>query len=175
MNRALFSIAALLLAANVYSADASQANLDQILAEIRALNEKVSSLEARLAQFENTAETAAALPPAVAAYAATNPPPKGSKDKWYENLRIELHKADARASGAWVKPETWDRIALKMSPDDAVAILGEPSLKKFSIRKDTDEIYIYQGDLDGSGEITKGEVRIYRNKVSKIVAPSFDN
>lgn len=175
MNRVLIPVLAFLLAGNAYSADASQATLDRILAEIRTLSEKVSSLEARLAKYEDTAETAAALPPAVAAYAAANPPPKGQKDKWYENLRIELRKADARASGAWVKPESWDRLALKMSPDEAIAILGEPTSKKFSIRKDTDEIYIYEGDLEGTGELIKGEVRIYKNKVSKIVAPSFEN
>lgn len=173
MNRALIFIATLLLASAAHSADADQATLNQILAEIRTLNEKVAALETRLAKYENAAGTAAALPPAVIAYAAANPPPQGQKDKWYENLRIELRKADARASGAWVKPETWDRLALKMSPDEAVAILGKPTLKKFSIRKDTDEIYIYEGDIDGTGDLIKGEVRIYKNKVSKIVAPSF--
>jgi hypothetical protein len=100
-------------------------------------------------------------------------PPKGSKDKWFENLRIELRKADVRASGAWTVPEIWDRVALKMSPEEAVAILGEPLLKKFSIRKDTDEIFIYQGDLDGTGNPIKGEVRIRHNKVAKIVPPTF--
>ncbi len=173
MNRALIIIATLLLASAAHSADADQATLNQILAEIRALNEKVASLETRLAKYENAAETAAVLPAAVAAYAAANPPPKGEKGKWYDNLRIELRKADARASGAWVKPETWGRLALKMSPDEAVAILGEPTLKKNSIRKDTDEIYIYEGDIAGTGNLIKGEVRIYKNKVSKIVAPSF--
>ena len=84
-----------------------------------------------------------------------------------------MRKADARASGPWVKPETWSKVALKMSPQEAIAILGEPSFKKFSIRKDTDEIYHYQADFKGTGELTKGEIRIHRNKVSKIVVPNF--
>ncbi|MBT5168361.1 MAG: hypothetical protein HOI15_01540 [Opitutales bacterium] len=84
-----------------------------------------------------------------------------------------MRKADVRASGAWTVPEIWDRVALKMSPEEAVAILGEPLLKKFSIRKDTDEIFIYQGDLDGTGNPIKGEVRIRHNKVAKIVPPTF--
>lgn len=173
MRPVLFFITTLLISGSAYSTDANQATLDTILAEIRALNEKVSSLESRLAQYEESGEIAAPVSPAVAAYAAKNPPPKGSKDKWYESLRIELRKADVRASGAWTIPETWDRVALKMKPEEAVAILGEPMLKKFSIRKDTDEIFIYQGDLDGTGNPIKGEIRIRHNKVAKIVVPDF--
>ncbi|MDG2255496.1 MAG: hypothetical protein P8L49_11110 [Opitutaceae bacterium] len=60
-----------------------------------------------------------------------------------------------------------------MSPEEPVAILGEPLLKKFSIRKDTNEIFIYQGDLDGTGNPIKGEVRIRHNKVTKLVPLTF--
>lgn len=155
------------------AADVNQDTLDHILAEIKSLNEKVSALEARLAQYEEVAEVSNAVPPAAVAYAASNPPPKGNKDKWYENLRIELRKADVRASGDWVNPDAWDKLALKMKPEEVVAILGEPMDKKFSIRKDTDEIFIYEGDLDGQGNTIKGEVRIYKGKVNKILAPSF--
>jgi outer membrane murein-binding lipoprotein Lpp len=172
MRPLFFIIATFLISGYAYSADANQATLDTILAEIRALNEKVSSLESRLAQYEENAEVAAEVSPAAAAYAAKNPPPKGSKDKWYESLRIELRKADVRASGAWTIPETWARVALKMSPEEAVAILGEPMLKKFSLRN-TDEIFIYQGDLDGTGNPIKGEIRIRHNRFAKIVVPNF--
>lgn len=162
-----------MLSSASYAANDNQATLDQILAEIKSLNEKVSALEVRLAKYEEVADVSNAIPQAAVAYAAANPPPKGEKDKWYENLRIELRKADVRASGNWVNPDSWDQLALKMKPDEVVAILGEPMDKKFSIRKDTDEIYIYQGDLDGQGNNVKGEVRIYKGKVSKILAPSF--
>ena len=175
MRSRLIVTALLYLAALPLQAQSDQATLDQILSEIRALNEKVASLEKRIAEMEGgaSAPPPAAVPPEVAAFVAANPPPKENKEKWYENLRIELRKADARASGDWVKPETWSKIALKMTPEEVIAILGEPSFKKFSIRKDTDEIYHYQADLNGTGEVTKGEVRIYKNKVSKIVVPNF--
>ncbi len=54
-----------------------------------------------------------------------------------------------------------------------MAILGEPMDKKFSIRKDTDEVLIFRGDLDGKGYTVKDEVRIYKGKVNKILAPGF--
>ncbi len=173
MKPALALPFAILLAAAPLFADSTQATLDQILAEIKSLNEKVTALEERLAQIEGTTEVSQALPQAAVAYAAANPPPKGDKEKWYENLRIELRKADVRASGDWVNPDAWDKLALKMKPEEVVAILGEPMSKKFSIRKDTDEIFIYEGDLDGQGNVVKGEVRIYKGKVNRIVPPSF--
>ena len=54
-----------------------------------------------------------------------------------------------------------------------IAILGEPSARKFSIRKDTDEILIYESDLHGTGKLVRGEVRIYKGKVRRFSAPNF--
>lgn len=173
MKRLLSLFFFLLFSNFSFAADASQDTLNQILAEIKLLNEKVSALEARLAKYEEVSEVSNEIPQAAVAYAAANPPPKGDKNKWYENLRIELRKADVRASGDWVNPDAWDKLALKMKPEEVVAILGEPMDKKFSIRKDTDEIFIYKGDLDGQGNVIKGEVRIYKGKVNRIFAPSF--
>lgn len=52
-------LAPFLLTSNAFCADANQVTLDQILAEIRALNEKVASLKSRLANYEEHAEIAA--------------------------------------------------------------------------------------------------------------------
>ena len=115
-----------------------------ILAEVRALNEKVANLEKRVAAFESDSEETPAVARAAIEYAAANPPPveEKSRNKWYENLRVELKKADVRASGNWVKPESWERIETKMTPEEVIAILGEPTDRKFSIRKDTDEVLV---------------------------------
>ena len=173
MKRAVSLLSILMLSSTSFAADFAQATLDQVLAEIKSLNEKVSALEARLAKYEEVSEVPNAVPQAADAYAASNPPPEGDKNKWYENLRIELRKAEVRASGDWVNPDAWDKLALKMKPEEVVAILGEPMDKNFSIRKDTDEVLIYRGDLDGQGNTVKGEVRIYKGKVNKILAPGF--
>ncbi len=81
-------------------------------------------MEALLAKYEEFSEVPNAVPRAADAYAASNPPPEGDKNKWYENLRIELRKAEVRASGDWVNPDAWDKLALKMKPEEVVAILG---------------------------------------------------
>ena len=173
MKRAVSLLSILMLSSASFAADVEQATLGQVLAEIKSLNEKVSALEVRLAKYEEVSEVPNVVSQAAVAYAASNPPPEGDKNKWYENLRIELRKAEVRASGDWVNPDAWDKLALKMKPEEVVAILGEPMDKKFSIRKDTDEVLIYRGDLDGQGNTVKGEVRIYKGKVNKILVPDF--
>jgi len=164
-----------LITTHLFSQSNDQATLDLILVEVRALNEKVEELEKRVAALESASEDTPAIARAAIDYAAANPPPteEKSRNKWYENLRVELKKADVRASGDWVKPESWDQIETGMDPEEAIAILGEPSARKFSIRKDTDEILIYEGDLHGSGKLIKGEVRIYKRKVRRFFAPNF--
>ena len=166
---------AICLIPSAVSQSSDQATLDMILAEVRALNEKVANLEKRVAAFESSSEEVPAVTQAAIDYAESNPPPveAKSRNKWYENLRVDLKKADVRASGDWVKPESWDKIETKMTPDEVIAILGEPSARKFSIRKDTDEILIYESDLHGTGKLVRGEVRIYKGKVRRFSAPNF--
>ena len=122
-----------------------------ILAEVRVLNEKVANLEKPVAAFESDSEEAPAVARAAIEYAATNRPlvEEKSRNKCHENRRVEFQKADVLASGNWVKPESWKRIETKMTPEEVIAILGEPTARKFSVRKDTDEILIYEGDLMG--------------------------
>ena len=107
-----------------------------ILAEVRVLNEKVANLEKRVAAFESDSEEAPAVARAAIEYAAANPPPveEKSRNKWHENLRVELQNADFLASGNWVKPESWKRIETKMTPEEVIAILGEPTASKLSVR-----------------------------------------
>ena len=115
-----------LITTHLFSQSNDQATLDLILVEVRALNEKVEELEKRVAALESASEDTPAIARAAIDYAAANPPPteEKSRNKWYENLRVELKKADVRASGDWVKPESWDQIETGMDPEEAIAILG---------------------------------------------------
>lgn len=121
---------------SAFSQSNDQATLDMILAEVRVLNEKVANLEKRVAAFESDSEEAPAVARAAIEYAAANPPPveEKSRNKWHENLRVELQNADFLASGNWVKPESWKRIETKMTPEEVIAILGEPTASKLSVR-----------------------------------------
>lgn len=137
--------------------------LDQVLEELAALRQQVDSLEQRLEAIES--EPAAAAPAATAE--------KGERRNFFDAMRIELKKAEVRASGEWTKPQTWQSLEKGMDEEEVIALLGEPTDRKFSVRKDTDEIFHYRGDLDGTGELIEGEVRIYKGKVRRFVVPDF--
>ena len=175
MRANAFLLLAKCFTAIAFSQSSDQATLDMILAEVRVLNEKVANLEKRVAAFESDSEEAPAVARAAIEYAAANPPPveEKSRNKWYENLRVELQNADVLASGNWVKPESWKRIETKMTPEEVIAILGEPTARKFSVRKENDEILIYEGDLHGTGKLVRGEVHVYKGKIRRFSTPNF--
>ena len=136
--------------------------LDHVLEELKALRQHVAQLEQRVQELESSKATAPEL-------SATAP----AKQSWMDNLRIELNKADARASGPWTTPSNWDSLKKGLTREQAIALLGEPTRVKFSVRKDTDEILVYEGDLTGSGEPVTGEIRIYKGKVARFQIPDF--
>lgn len=141
-------------------------SLEQVLSELKALRQQVASLETRIEALEG----APASPSLEAESAGLQP---RERKNWFDNMRVELKKAEVRASGAWTTPSTWDQVQDGMSTDEVIALLGEPTLRKFSVRRDTDEILHYQGDLEGSGEPIEGEIRIYKDKVRRFTTPDF--
>lgn len=166
MTRILSVLTLAILAGSPHQAFAQAENdpLAPIYEQLRLLTEKVDTLEQRLARIEAT--------PTSITRADQSMDEKG-KTRWINQLRTDLRKADAIAKGPWTEAPNWQKISLKMKEDEALEILGEPTRSKFSIRKDTDMIHIYEGDLDGTGKLYQGEVRIYKGKVSDILVPNF--
>ena len=162
MLRKLFPLAAAFLFLTPSLSLASEEKLDLILEELQALKKQVVALEERIAEMESIPDSVA-MP--------TEQPKE--KKRWIENMRVELKKADARARGPWTDPAIWQSVKVGMEEEEVLALLGEPTRRKFSIRKDTDEILIYEGDLEGTGELIEGEVRIYKGEVRRFVEPDF--
>ena len=108
MRANAFLLLATCFTPSAFYQSSDQATLDMILAEVRVLNEKVANLEKPVATFESDSEEAPAVARAAIEYAAANPPPVEEKrrNKWHENRRKELQKADVLASGNWVKPDS---------------------------------------------------------------------
>ena len=162
------SILALTLIFNASAGANSDEKLDLILAELKSLREQVSNLETRLEAVETQPEEI--LAKQTVAPEADKP---RERKNWFDTMRVELKKAEVRASGPWTTPSTWDRIQNGLKEDEVIAILGEPTQRRFSVRRDTDEILIYRGDLEGTGVPLEGEIRIYKGKVRRFTAPDF--
>ncbi|MDQ8183240.1 hypothetical protein [Pelagicoccus sp. SDUM812005] len=145
-----------------------QDKIDQVLTELKSLRQQVAELEARIDSLET--ENAAAV--AALDSDSSEIQPRQRKNL-FDNMRIELKKAEVRASGAWTSPAAWNSIDNGLSVDEVIAALGEPTARKFSVRRDTDEILYYRGDLEGTGEPIEGEIRIYKGKVRRFTLPDF--
>lgn len=160
---------ALCLASLFLSSQALQADekIEQILSELQALRQQVTTLEERVKTLET--ENAAA----VAALESNSDVQPRQRKNLFDNMRLELKKAEVRASGAWVNPSSWNAIKNGLKVDEVIAALGEPTARKFSVRRDTDEILYYRGDLEGTGEPIEGEIRIYKGKVRRFTLPDF--
>ncbi|MBD5782111.1 hypothetical protein IEN85_21615 [Pelagicoccus sp. NFK12] len=142
--------------------------IDQVLSELQALRQQVATLEARVATLEATK----AIPAGALDASAPEAQPRERKNL-FDHMRIELQKAEARASGPWTTPANWNGIQNGLTEDEVIEILGEPTDRKFSVRRDTDEIFYYRGDLEGTGEPIEGEIRIYKGKVRRFTLPDF--
>ncbi len=144
----------------------SEVTLENVLEELQALRAQVSALEARIESLESSGIAAAIT-------ASESKIDSEERRNWFEKMRLELKKADAKAIGGWTKPENWTRISVGQKLEEVVEILGKPTKRKFSVKKKTDEILIYEGDLSGNGALIEGTIRIYKGKVNDIEAPRF--
>ncbi|MDQ8187940.1 hypothetical protein [Pelagicoccus sp. SDUM812002] len=146
----------------------AEEKLDQVLVELQALRQQVANLEERIANLENSD-----VPPVAALESQSSDIKPQQRKNLFDSMRIELKKAEVRASGAWTSPSSWDSISTGLTVDEVIDALGEPTTRKFSVRRDTDEILYYRGDLEGTGEPVEGEIRIYKDKVRRFTAPDF--
>lgn len=160
---ALFLATCILASSPLTHADET---LEHVLLELKAVRAQLSALEARIEALESQ-------PVSTEPTQTAEPVKLAEKKSWIDSMRIELKKADVRASGAWTKPDVWNSVEIGMKTEEVIDLLGKPTSRKFSVRKDTDEILFYQGDLEGSGKPVKGELRIYKGKVRRFVVPVF--
>ena len=158
----------LLALASTSASFGADPKIDQALDELRALRAQVSVLETRIEALE--AEQAS---PADAMESSSEDVQPRQSKTLFDRMRVELQKAEVRASGPWTTPSTWDAVETGLSVEEVVELLGEPTARKFSVRRDTDEILHYRGDLEGTGEPIEGEIRIYKGKVRRFTAPDF--
>jgi len=164
MTRTLFIFALALAAITTGSSQTDEAPIAAILEELKSLRSKVDSLEKRLETLESPSTQQADVG------ATMN---EKEKTTWINRLRTDLRKAEFKAIGGWTEATNWEKISDRMSEKAVLEILGDPTRSKLSIRKDTDMIHIYEGDIDGSGKLIKGEVRVRKGKVSEIQRPEF--
>ncbi|MCH6256214.1 hypothetical protein MLD52_06615 [Puniceicoccaceae bacterium K14] len=137
----------------------------ELISLVKELEAKVAQLEERVSVLESGNEDATA--------ATKSNAPVMTAEEWEEKVQAEVKKITRQVEADWTVASKWELIEVKMAEEEVLEILGKPTRRKFSVRKDTDERFIYEGDLTGEGALVEGEIRIYKGKVTRIDTPEF--
>jgi len=171
----LFSIANALLGQDAVSNSDLSRKLDLILLKVDSLETRIDAIEGK-----NSKPTPPAPQPAPSVQAkqpapvpAPKPIPQESQEKksFFQKIKKELKIEQAQAAGPWTKPESWKEIRKNISSFQVRRALGNPNKIKHSLNPRIQQVYRYEGDLDGDGTEEQGVVNFHRDRVVSFESP----
>ena len=171
----LFSIANALLGQDAVSNADLARKLDLILLKVDSLETRVDAIEDK--SPKPTPSAPQSVPPIQAKQPAPVPAPKPipqeSKEKksFFHKIKKELKIDQAQAAGPWTNPESWKQIRKNISSFQVRRALGNPNKIKHSLNPRIEQVYRYEGDLDGDGVEEKGVVNFHRDRVVSFEPP----
>ena len=136
-KRSLFIRVVLILAPLFISSSLYAQTLEERVMDLEA---RIVALEARLGDAE--AEAAAALERADKM--------EEEKKSWVSMDNMNPFVRHAWVNEAWTREESWAAIREGLSPDEVVAILGEPTRTVRSLKPMVDLVYFYEGSIQGN-------------------------
>ena len=181
MKNKLFAIAVILSIANALPAQKAVSNadlarkLDLILLKVDSLEKRVDAIEGK--ETKPTSPTPQPAPPVQAKQPKPVASPKAvpqdpdEKKSFFRKIKKELKIDEAQAAGPWTNPESWRQIRKNISSFQVRSTLGNPTQIKNSLNPRIEQIYRYEGDLDGDGVEDKGVVNFHRDRVVSFEPP----
>lgn len=172
----LFSITGTLLGQDAVSnADLSR-KLDLILLKVDSLETRVDAIEGQKSKPTTSSApqlTPSVQPKEVTPVPAPKPIPQDPEEKksFFQKLKKELKIEQAQAAGPWTKPESWKQVRKNISSFQVRRALGNPNKIKHSLNPRIQQVYRYEGDLDGDGLEEQGVVNFHRDRVVSFESP----
>ena len=137
--------------------------------EYEALVAKVSQLEARLNSLqlqqvdtvtqevlESMSESKSATPSLI------------------ENVVAAVKQREQQVNFPWMDLSKWAPLREGQTPEQVVAILGEPTLDEPSLNRRIDFVYTYEGRRPATNKKVIGKIRFYKGEAIEIVRPVID-
>ena len=171
----LFSIANALLGQDAVSnADLSR-KLDLILLKVDSLETRVNAIEGKQTKPTTPAPQPAPVaqakqPTQVPVLKPTTQTPQ-EKKSFFQKIKKELKIEQAQAAGPWTNPDSWKKIRRNVSSFQVRQALGNPNKIKHSLNPRIEQVYRYEGDLDGDDVEEKGVVNFHRDRVVSFESP----
>ena len=145
-----------LLAALFTVANAESSLGESVLAELESLRKEVSALTERVQTLEKHINSGGAAE---------------SEPGILERLTDAMNEQKVATHYPWMEESLWNEVENGMSPEDVIAILGEPSMTDPSLHKRIDTVMTYRGRHPGTGKKVTGKVKFYRGVVVAIEKP----
>ena len=140
-------------------------------AEYEALAAKVAQLEARLAGVQTqqldsiTQEVLASMPASTTSQASPS---------LIKNVVAAVKQREQQVNFPWMNLSKWALLREGQTPEQVVAILGEPTLDEPSLNRRIDFVFTYEGRRPATNKKVVGKIRFYKGEAIEIVRPVID-
>ena len=94
------------------------------------------------------------------------------RETFINDVVTRIQKQEEAAFYPWMDLSKWEGIRKRMSPEQVIAILGEPTLDEPSLHKRKDRVFTWEGRRVATGEKVEGIIRFYKGKVIEIERPA---
>ena len=137
--------------------------------EYEALAAKVAQLEARLngMQLQQVDTVTQEV-------LATMPESKSATPSLIENVVAAVKQREEQVNFPWMNLSKWASLREGQTPEQVVAILGEPTLNEPSLNRRIDFVYTYEGRRPATNKKVVGKIRFYKGEAIEIVRPVID-
>ena len=137
--------------------------------EYEALAAKVAQLEARLngMQLQQVDTVTQEV-------LATMPESTSATPSLIENVVAAVKQREEQVNFPWMNLSKWASLREGQTPEQVVAILGEPTLDEPSLNRRIDFVYTYEGRRPATNKKVIGKIRFYKGEAIEIVRPVID-
>ena len=174
----LFVTSSLFAQESVSNAELSR-KLDLILGKVGGLEQRVGKLESEnkavkkeVTQVAKSAEEAkSAAEKKSATPSLSVPEDNKAKASFFQNLKNQIYSQEAKDSGPWAKEESWKQIQKNITRAQVRRIMGNPHRVKLNNNPRIDQVYLYEGDLNGDGVEETGEINFFMDRIVSFKSP----
>jgi outer membrane protein assembly factor BamE (lipoprotein component of BamABCDE complex) len=137
--------------------------------EYEALVAKVAQLEARLNSLQLqqvdtvSQEVLAAMPESAS-----------GSPSLIESVVTAVKQREQQVNFPWMDLSKWAPLREGQTPEQVVAILGEPTLDEPSLNRRIDFVYTYEGRRPATNKKVIGKIRFYKGEAIEIERPVID-
>ena len=137
--------------------------------EFNALLQRTDALERSLASTRNM-QTESLASDAIDQMPAGELAGK-ERETFIQDVVSSIEQKEESVNYPWMEDAKWENVRKRMSPEQVISILGQPTLDEPSLHKRKDRVFTWEGHRVATGEKVEAVIRFYKGKVIEIEPP----